>query len=342
MGLSHLHFRVRLLWLYFFWVGSLTISFPTYAWQPESTFMLQPRLRLESSREGGFDLSYSSFRQSWKNLNQTVTVGLGTKDLVDPGLIFSPFGDSLLALSDFYWAQQMSWGIFRVGYQPNPFSLEGGGVEGQPFSHLSYSMRNRWFGLRQLGVSFHLESDGFFTNFMLANGEGPIERDNLQWVVGQWGYRSDTEWQVGLGGMTGATNPASTQSSLDDLWNVAEEARHRWGQFFLAGSVGVVQLRAEAYVGSILQRTEDKARSSWYLLAKHPFFGDWRLEWMYENVNLDHSLQNKSFQSASMEFSQSSDSSQIQTSFLYRHQEGAVGTPSEDEVFFIWRVSPQI
>lgn len=142
------------------------------------------------------------------------------------------------------------YGRFRFGRLPIDFGLEGAKSESELIFPRALLFENRVVGLRDLGIGYYVDYNGFFTEVVAHNGEGGRDLDNQYWYTARWGYDFN-KFRLGLAGQTGRTTPASTLNSGDTLASVdpTQNAKWRMGGVFFSWRPKRILFEGEGYIG---------------------------------------------------------------------------------------------
>lgn len=200
------------------------------------SLLLEPFFEIRDGQETEFNLRHSYLSGEWVYdqkiravlaFGQAHSIGLPSKYGPD-------FSDDELALVEGYAEFNGAYGRLRAGRQPVEFGLESGGREAELELPLSLLYRARVIGRRDMGLSYRIDHNRFYTALLVHNGEGAKETDNRVWLTGRWGWKADQGsalWDLGLAATTGHTTPVSTsvpeQESIDTVFDIGENAKWR-------------------------------------------------------------------------------------------------------------------
>jgi len=225
-----------------------------------SGLFLEPSYRHEESRAGRFSAGTSYAELRW-TLDSAISasVKFGSRELIGQPARFGPVaGATSLAVIEAYGQAEANLGRVRFGMIPVPFGLEGGDVEKSLFFPRSLIFQERYLALRDNGVSYHVSSAGFFSDWTIHNGEGGADLDRELWFTTRLGWRSGKGFTAGLSGSTGrtspaSTNPAGTASSAEAWLDVNQASRLRIVNFFVSWLLKPMRLDVEGVGGEAVQ-----------------------------------------------------------------------------------------
>lgn len=223
-----------------------------------SDILLRPSFLVapQSVIDRGFNLGESSFAVKWEyEKSFSGHFRVGPESLVDvPAHYVQPRDPSQITIVEAYAEMKHPFGRFRLGKLPLEFGLEGAKPESDLIFPRALLFERHVVGLRDLGFSYQIEYNGFFTGFAIHNGEGGTDRDGAYWYTGRWGYNFE-KIQLGLAGQTGKTTAMSTANSTDTLAavDITQSAKWRLGGIFGTYHERDLHVELEAYWGERIQ-----------------------------------------------------------------------------------------
>lgn len=232
-------------------LGALSVSDLTL----RPTFLVAP----PSMTDRGFGLGESSFAVQWVYEHMySAHARVGPESLVLPPVYYVPsVNPEAMAVVEAYAEMNHPLGRVRMGKLPLEFGLEGAESESDLVFPRALLFEKRLVGLRDLGLSYAIEYNGFFTEFVVHNGEGGADKDGDYWYTGRWGYNFE-KIQVGLAGQTGKTSPLSTLGSGNTVANVdlTQPAKWRTGGVFASFRPKQFHIQLEGYWGERVQEAD--------------------------------------------------------------------------------------
>lgn len=220
---------------------------------------LRPRFAVEEPSDGSFDIGESTLGFRWSLIDNFSSVfRLGSRQLINPVARFSDSVADELTLIEGYISWVSNYGELRMGLLPLQFGVEGDKLERELRFSRSLLFEQRIVGLRDLGLSYRIDFNGYFTGFTIHNGEGGEDRDGRVWYTAEWGWSDERKFQLGIAGQTGTTKPIATSTSADTLAQVdpTREALWRLGGIFMEWSPSQWKTVLETYVGERVQGNE--------------------------------------------------------------------------------------
>ncbi len=304
--------------------------------------LLRPNFLLKEPSEGAFSIGESSFALRWE-LEQKYAgvIRIGPRTLMNIPSHYLGTVNSDVMLVEAYAEFNDPFGRVRLGRIPVEFGYEGRLWERELIFPRSLFFQNRAMILRDVGLSYEIAHNGFFTGFVVHNGEGDGDQDGQIWYTARWGYRAD-KFEVGMSGQTGFTKPVSTSASGDTLAGVdpLKDAKWRIGGVHAALSGKKMEWVLEINAGEREQERKIGKFSAahtdlGYQLTK-TFSGHLRYDQMDPNQSLGGDMQKQ----ASVAFvlsngTRSSNLILVGTKVIEDRHEIA-----NDEVRIIWSLSP--
>ena len=227
-------------------------------------FLIQPSFSYVEGKTGRFLLENSYLGMGWK-IDDSISsyFRLGGRDLMGQPKIFwlsTEVSESQaewnLVEGYLQWSNSL-WGRIRVGLIPVPFGLQGGENEIYLYTPLSLFWRQPKVSRRDLGLNYHIDFDGFFSDWTVHHGEGGADVDNEAWFTARWGY-GDRQWaRMGFSASVGRLGSSYLQTEPQTFSHSVESGQVRMGQafLFLRGLIFDTShtIRAEWYQGEFRQ-----------------------------------------------------------------------------------------
>jgi hypothetical protein len=180
-----------------------------------SGLFLEPTFVYYEPSQGSFEAGRSFLAISWtREPNLSAVLKVGSRSLIGTPARYGPAPVDQLALIEGYAQLDMIAGTIRGGLVPIEWSLEGGDTEERLRFPRSLLFENRAINLRDYGVSYHLSTGGFFSDWAIHNGEGGTDLDNRMWFTFRAGFQNGRALKVGISGSTGSTTPLSTNVAI--------------------------------------------------------------------------------------------------------------------------------
>ena len=224
-----------------------------------SDLLLEPTIFYGEPKVGQFQPGNSILGVSW--IRDSVISGkiaVGTKALLGAPARYGSVNDQELGIVEGYAQADSYLGRVRLGLVPLAFGLEGGAVEARLRFPRSLLFQKRLFPLRDYGLSYAIDWNGYFSEWQLHNGEAGRDLDNQTWFTATWGYRPSAKFRVGASAQVGrttilSTNPTGALSSSSAGLDVNQPSKIRAGNAFVDFTVGQVSVAVEATAGEIAQ-----------------------------------------------------------------------------------------
>jgi hypothetical protein len=183
-----------------------------------SDFLIEPQYVFSEAKRGGFSAGSSFVAFSWDQKEPlSAHLKMGSRRLIGVPSRYAATDPTErmddAAVIEAYAQSESLFGRLRAGMIPIYFGLEGGNVEHELRFPRSAAFRNGWVNLRDVGISFQIRHEGFFSDWAIHNGEGGSDLDNEAWFTARWGWRNRRSLRLGLSGSTGRTAQASTSVS---------------------------------------------------------------------------------------------------------------------------------
>lgn len=225
-----------------------------------SDVFLEPSFTYVESQGGEFQLGSSYLAVTWQRDDLiSAVMKVGAKRLIGVPSRYAPVAEpDEVAVVEGYAQIDSAYGRIRMGLIPITFGLEGGDIERQLRLPRSLMFQSRFLNLRDLGVSYRIAVNGFFSEWAVHNGEGGTERDHETWFTGNWGWESGRAFRFGISGTAGRTNPKSTDpggaSAFTEMgFRIGEPSRLRVANVFLDWAPNPLRFSMEATAGDTFQ-----------------------------------------------------------------------------------------
>jgi hypothetical protein len=304
--------------------------------------LLRPNFMLKEPTQGAFSIGESSFALRWELEKKYFgVVRVGPRTLLNPLAHFSSTVNDDLFLVEAFAEYHSPYGRFRLGRLPVEFGWEGRQWERNLIFPRSLLFQNRAMMLRDVGVAYDITHNGYYTGFVVHDGEGDRDVDGRIWYTARWGYKADN-WEIGLAGQTGSTKPVATSSSGDTLAGVdpSEQARWRLGGLYSHIDGRHWYWTFETYLGEREQKGQVGKFGTGHMDYGYEFTKEYsahiRLDAFDPDMSVDRDLQRNV--SLAFELSNPTHSSNlilIGTKVLEAsHQVG------NDELRLVWSLSP--
>jgi hypothetical protein len=220
-----------------------------------SDFLLEPSFQYNEGRRGSFSPGNSYLAGDWhRDSALSARLKVGSRDLLGVPAVYAstafvsalPAQANTPALVEAFGQVETTYGRFRMGLIPIAFSLDGGDSEARLRFPRSLFFENRLVALRDVGLSYHIDNEGFFSDWAVHNGEAGADLDNELWFTARWGYRSGHDLQVGFSGSTGRTSPLATAPS-----GLTLSSKTRLANFFFAMQSQKLSFEFEGATGEV-------------------------------------------------------------------------------------------
>lgn len=198
--------------------------------------LLRPNFFLGEGGRGSFSIGESSFALRWELEEKfSGVIRIGPRSLINPSARYSDTVADDVLLVEAFAELNHPFGRFRFGRIPVEFGYEGRLWERYLVFPRSLLFKERVTMLRDVGGSYEISHNNYYTALAIHNGEGDSDQDGRLWYTGRWGY-AEEKFEVGIAGQTGSTKPVTTSTSNDTLAGVdpTAEAQWRMGGLYLA------------------------------------------------------------------------------------------------------------
>lgn len=182
-----------------------------------SDVLLQPRYYAIEGGQQKFELDRSYFFFSWEISRElSAHFGVGQFELVNinerlPTNVAVSGEYDELRFFEAYAEWDSGYGKIRAGLIPLFLGWEATRRESEWYFPRTLFYENHEFGLRDMGVSYHVDSEGFYTEFALHNGENGKDVDGHTWHTARLGWTN----KRGLDFAVSASNGKYEKSKLD-------------------------------------------------------------------------------------------------------------------------------
>lgn len=307
--------------------------------------LLRPYAMLKEPKRGSFSIGESSFALRWELQDKfSGVVRIGPRTLINPLARFDEEVPDDVTLVEAFAEYEDAYGRFRLGRLPIEFGYEGRLWERALIFPRSLLFQRRVMMLRDVGFSYEIEHNNFYTGFVVHNGESDNDVDGRSWYTARWGYRRD-DFEIGLSGQTGSTKAIATELSKDTLAGVdpGREAKWRIMGAHWAVSRGKTEWVVEAYMGEREQQLDDvvdigrftAGHADFGYLFTKTFSAHVRYDHLDKNPKVDTDLERQA--SLALVFSNRSRSSNL---ILIGTKAIEKGDIANDELRIIWSLSP--
>ncbi len=190
--------------------------------------LLRPTFMLREPTQGNFSIGESSFALRWELEEKFAgVIRIGSRALLNPSARYSAVVNDDVMLVEAFAEYNDVYGRFRMGRLPVEFGYEGRQGERYLIFPRSLLFQKRAMMLRDVGFSYDISQNNWYTGFVVTNGESDSDVDGRTWYTARWGYKVD-RFEVGLAGQTGSTKPIATNLSADTLAGVDVNRDEKW------------------------------------------------------------------------------------------------------------------
>lgn len=309
-----------------------------------SELLLRPNVTFGSPGIGqrGFNIGESSVSFLW-SLDEQLSghVRVGPRTLINPPAHYSSQSKPDLDAVEAYAEFNHAYGRFRLGRVPLDFGIEGAKSESELIFPRSFVFSDRIVGLRDNGISYAIDYNNFFTEFVVHDGEGTFDQDDQYWLTSRWGYKFERAI-VGLAGQTGKTTPDSTATSSESLASVdvTKPAKWRMIGLFANWNPHHIYLELEAYGGERDQEHDVHDFMTGHFDVGYEFTDDFSLFARYDAKNPDTRVDNDAVHQVDLAFvfTNATRTSRVILVGGHNFNEGHIG---DDQIKLIWSLSPK-
>jgi hypothetical protein len=304
--------------------------------------LLRPNFIFQEGRESNFSIGESSFALRWELERKFAgVIRIGPRSLLNPTARYSATVPDDITLVEAFAEYNDVYGRFRMGRLPVEFGYEGRLWERNLIFPRSMLFSKRVIMLRDVGVAYDVSENGWYTGFVVHNGESDNDVDGRSWYTARWGYKADNA-EIGLAGQTGSTRPIATQTSNDTLAGVDPTQNEKWRFYGLYTQANGKYLEwvFEAYMGELEQGTDITKLFTGHTDLSYQWSKTFstHLRYDYFDPNLSKSADSDTQISLALMFSNPSHSSNLILVGTKDIQQGV--TVHDDQVRLIWSLSP--
>lgn len=199
--------------------------------------LVRPSFFLGEGGQGSFSMGESSLAFRWE-LDQKYAgvIRLGPRTLINSSARYTNVQNDDIVPVEAFAELNHPYGRFRLGRLPIELGYEGQQWERNLIFPRSLMYRRRVTMLRDVGGSYEIRYNNYYTNFAIHNGESDSDQDGKLWYTARWGYANE-KFEVGFAGQTGATEEAETKTSGDTLAGVDPSLDAKWKMVGLFGAL---------------------------------------------------------------------------------------------------------
>lgn len=306
--------------------------------------VVRPQFYLVEPAKAEFQIGDSLFSVRWDmdtRIGAVFTVG--AKTLLGTSVHYTDNVSEDLGFIEAYGEYLSDYGTFRAGLQPVMLGNEGAVGESDLDMPRSLLYQRRLAPLRDVGFSYAVDFNGYFTRLMVHNGESGSNIDGRPWVTGRWGWSKPGRWRLGFSGQTGSTKPTATVGSNDTLAGVDENENAQWrmGGPFLVWTPHQWRVAVEGYLGEMDQRSEVRKYSVGYVKVSYEG-PKWFWGLRFDQFDPNHSVDSDIERQVSLAFGMTSERRTSRV-FLVLTKAFEVGSQQpNDELRLIWHLTPQL
>lgn len=239
-----------------------------------SDILLQTHLKFTESSGGEFGLDRSFVFAQWEyDKSLSAEIGLGQLSYIVP----SRFSNTLTTLNtDFgffeaYGQWNSNYGLLRAGLVPINFGYEGGVRESRRVLPDTLFLENRYFGMRDYGVTYFISHNGFFTHSTVHNGEGGQDVDGNLWFTSKLGWKNRAGLEAAFSGQVGE-------------FKTTVETKTRMASLHTAFNLYKINFVMEGFVGDSKSTLSYEQFRAWHVDLSHPV-GDVGIQIRYDALD---------------------------------------------------------
>lgn len=304
--------------------------------------LIRPNFLLKEPTNGSFSIGESSFALRWELESKFGgVVRIGPRTLLNPLARYSNTVNSDIILVEAYAEYIDPYGRFRFGRVPVEFGFEGRQWERELIFPRSLLFKNRAMMLRDIGGSYEISHNNFYSGFVVHNGESDSDQDGRVWYTARMGFKED-KFEIGLAGQTGSTKPIATALSLDTMAgnDPTKDSKWRLAGLYTAFTRKKWEFVLEAYSGEREQDHKTGRFATGHADLGFQFSKTFATHFRYDmfdpNQKIDNDMERQG--SVALVFSNKTHSSNIiivgTKVFEENNQVG------NDELRVIWSLSP--
>lgn len=225
------------------WSVGLVFLFSPFVWSYEriGTFSIEEvRLRatwLNVEDDGSdFSLSDSSFSLRWRRDKRiSAFVAVGSELSRNQPVYYATMPEDRLGFYEAYAEYDGVYGRIRFGLIPLQFGYDGVLSSSERYFQRALPYTERIIGLRDQGLSFYTEHNGYYTQLAVHNGEVDAPSDGRPWISGNWGFSNKRHFRTQLSIQTGDVRGEVSSGASNTIAGVVngETAHWRNGLFFM-------------------------------------------------------------------------------------------------------------
>lgn len=298
-------------------------------------FLVEPsvyfteRGTLTGAEESGFSLGNTYFAAKWKMQRYfSGRLQLASYDLLNRPS-WSPVTESGIGFVEAYAQLDSTHGRIRAGLIPLMFGLDGSTEETKLWFQRSAIYTQRRLGLRDLGISYNISHNGFFTDLAVHNGEGGRDYDRRFWHTARWGWNGPAGITVGMSGSVGFYKPQSTQ----------EDTKVRIGNVFAGMELYAIGFAAEGTVGEEKSKLTKTQFVNAYAQLRHNIGRLWGLLARYEYYDPSNIISGDSTKQGALGFYVKNETNTSRLSFLFLKNWEESFQTANDEYWLTWKIT---
>ena len=297
-------------------------------------FLLEPMFRWsdQASSRQGFRFAQTQLGVDW-TLDQSLKGVLRLGNASQVGKSGGPAEwSSDLGVVEAYAEYHLPVGFLRAGLIPIGFGWEGWTREANLRFNRSQFYQTQRVALRDMGVSYLVAHNRFYSLFALHNGESDVDMDDRSFFTATVGYLASAGLNMGLSGQTGR------------FFSNGAEVRGRFVNGFLRWGGARTSLRLEATNGDIRTLQPEQLVSnilSYRVEASQEIGTLWGVQARYDHYNRDTTQQDAVRNQIQYGLFWS-NAEETSTVFLIgvKNQKSSIQSES-DEVRLVWRLNDQ-
>lgn len=304
--------------------------------------LLRPQFILKEPQEGTFKMGESSFALRWE-LEETFrgVIRVGSRELMNASARYTPLLNEDVTLVEAFGEFNSPYGRFRMGRIPTDFGLEGKMWERELIFPRAMLFRERIVALRDIGASYFVSYNDFYTGLVVHNGESDSDQDGRMWYTGQWGYQFPN-LDLGFSGQTGSTTPASSSASTDTLASVDVTKNSKWrlGGLYLDWTPRNWRLSFEAYGGEREQVENVRRFATGHVDLAHNLSETFAIAVRYDLFDPDLKISTNLVQEASLALTLSNKTHSSNLILIGTQVFEESNEVPNNEIRLIWSLSP--
>jgi hypothetical protein len=308
-------------------------------------FLIKPYFKISEGQEGEFGIGDSNLSWLWiKDNNVSANLRLGSLELKNLPVYFSDTKESELGLIEAYGTYAGAFGTLSAGLIPTGYSFEGKQDENKLIFSRSLIFKERVVPLRDLGLSFFVQNQGFYTQIDIHNGESDSSvNDGRVFLTSSWGWKDDKNINLGISAFTGTTKPVATSLVVSNQlagFDSQKRALWRMASLYFFWKPGNWYQLTEIHFSELEQEEKITPFNGGHFDLGYnftPFFSSFvRYDQFDPNKNINGDLKREI--SLAFEFS---DKHKTHSLFLMGTKKIEQGIKiANDELSLIWRLTP--